>query len=222
VRVVGTYTEGLVREVGFKGYVDSFIAFNDISTFMEPVTDPPVEPVVMFVGVLESYKGVDVLLHAWADVVKQVPQARLRLVGEGNLRANLIRLTQELDVSASVEFLGRIPREQMPSMFDSARMLVLPSRSEGLGLVVIEAMARGRPIVATAVGGIVELVHEGVGRLVAPDDPTALGEAISSLLIRPGESQSLGLVGRREVSSMSESGSFAAGIDRLRSWVQGE
>ncbi len=134
------------------------------------------------VGRLARMKGIEYLLEAIADLAAEYPTICLRIAGEGNLRDDLRSKADRLGLSGNVEFLGRV--QDMKSFYGSIDLLVLPSIStEGLPLVVLEAMASALPIVATTVGGTPEVIRDGQdGFLVPPRDPSALAEAIRRML----------------------------------------
>jgi glycosyltransferase involved in cell wall biosynthesis len=174
VRPVSPYTERLVRELGVEPAA-TFPAFMDLEPFLGPVEPLPTEPVALFVGVLERYKNVDGLLAAWRLVRARIPEARLRVVGRGTLAPLVER--------AEVEWMPVLPAEEVAAALDGASLLVLPSRSEGMGRIVVEALARGRPVLATAVGGIRDLVREGEnGVLVDSTEPGPLADALVAVL----------------------------------------
>ena len=149
---------------------------------------------------LEPEKGHRTLLEAWPDVLAVVPDARLLVIGEGSLRAELEQQAEELGLlgercegdrcvgtrrvrpGAKVVFTGL--RDDIPAVTAALDVAVLPSYREAQGLAILEAMALRRPVVATAVGGVPEMIeHERSGLLVPPHDAPALAEAISRLLI---------------------------------------
>lgn len=140
-------------------------------------------PFVLSAGALDHVKGHDVLIRAWADVAAEFPDVRLVLAGDGD-RAHALRgLARELGCAGSIEFRGALPRREVLQLMRRARLFVLPSRSEGLPLALVEAGAVGCPVVATAVGGIGEIVvNDDCGRLVPPEDPPALAAALRELL----------------------------------------
>lgn len=133
---------------------------------------------IVFVGGLVRQKGVDILLEAFQGIKAAEKGAELWIVGDGRERPRLEALARGLE---GVRFLGH--REDLTAVFDGASVLVLPSRAEGFGLVLLEAMASGVPVVATRVGGIEEVVEDGVnGLLVEKEDPRALAQGILKLL----------------------------------------
>ncbi len=194
VRTISSYTSGLVREVGVEPAAE-FPAFMDLEVFSErePVPLPPT-PAALFVGVLELYKNVDGLARVWRLVAQRLPAAHLRIVGRGS-RADVIRrLVDELP--AQTTWAERLTQEEVARALDEATCLVLPSRSEGLGRVLIEAFLRERPVVAMGVGGIRDVVEDGVnGLLVSSDDE--LAETLVRLLTDRPLAERLGAGARR-------------------------
>src|SRR5207248_2903936 len=161
---------------------DEFPAYMDFATFREtPPVPLPNRPQALFVGVLERYKNVDGLLAAWRNAAPRVPDARLRIVGTGALEADVERAVVQLP--DRVAWAPRLSQTQIAAALDESTCLVLPSRSEGMGRVVIEAFCRGRAVIGSRVGGIPDLVEDGVnGLLVEPGDGAGLTEALRRLL----------------------------------------
>ena len=180
VRTVSPYTTGLVRDVGLEP-ADTFPAFMDLEPFLGPPRPLPERPQALFVGVLELYKNVDGLATAWRLAAPRVEGACLRIVGFGS-RSDLVeRLVADLPEQTS--WTPRLETDEVAAALDEATALVLPSRSEGMGRIVVEALCRGRPVVATRVGGIPDLVTDGVnGILVEPGDARALADALVRIL----------------------------------------
>jgi len=143
--------------------------------------------VVSYVGKLVPRKGVDTLIEAMGLLARRErPVPLLLAAGIGELRPDLERRARELGVAAHVRFLGKIPHEDVPLAIAAGDVFVLPSLSEGLPTVVCEAMACGRPVVATAVDGTPEIVRDGeTGFLVPPRDPEALARALARVLDDP-------------------------------------
>lgn len=177
VRTISAYTSGLVRQAGVEPTAE-FAAFMDLEPFVERGPVPfPERPVALFVGVLERYKAVDVLAGAWRLAAPRVPEASLRIVGRGPLGDVVEELVAELPDRTSWD--ERLATPEVARALDEATVLVLPSRSEGLGRVVVEAFCRGRGIVGSRVGGIPDLVEDGgTGILVPPGDASALADAL--------------------------------------------
>ena len=147
---------------------------------------------VLFVGHLVPVKALDVLLRAWARLLRDQPAAatttRLVLIGEGDERATLQRLAVQEGVAEHIAFLGPRPQPVVADWLAAADLLCLPSHAEGSPNVVVEALASGVPVVASRVGGIPDLVDDGVnGLLVAPGDPDALAAALATALRRDWE-----------------------------------
>ncbi|MCE9581903.1 MAG: glycosyltransferase [Planctomycetes bacterium] len=150
-------------------------------------------PEALFLGRLEPQKDVRTLLAAWPLVRRRIPAAVLRIVGKGPQEAEL----RALDVDG-VEWCGF--QTDLAPFWRTARVLALPSRWEGLPNAVLEAMAWGVPVVATAVGGSVELVREGkTGHLVEPGDAVALAVRLAEVLEDGARAETMGREGRRVV-----------------------
>jgi len=180
VRTISTYTTGLARAVGVEPAA-TFPAFMDLDPFLGPTVPLPEQRRALFVGVLERYKDIDGLAAAWALAAPRLPGVSLRIVGTGS-RPHVVEGIRR-DLPDQVEWTPTVPNREIPALLDASTVLVLPSRSEGLGRVVVEALCRGRPVVATKVGGITDLVREGEnGLLVASNDPAALAEAFVRVL----------------------------------------
>jgi glycosyltransferase involved in cell wall biosynthesis len=138
-------------------------------------------PIVGVVARLEAEKGHRTLLDAWPAVLASVPDAWLLIVGEGSERNALESQTAELGIAHRVVFTGR--REDVPAVTAALDIAVLPSYREAQGLSVLEAMALSRPVVASAVGGIPEMIEDGVSGLLVPaGEPEPLAAAIVRLL----------------------------------------
>jgi glycosyltransferase involved in cell wall biosynthesis len=181
IRTVTGYTTGLVRELGLEP-ADEFPAYMDFDSFLQEHPKPlPSRPQVLFVGVLERYKNVDGLADAWRRAAPRVPDARLQVVGSGKLQPVVEQLVRDLPEQAS--WTERLTPSEVASALDESTLLVLPSRSEGMGRVIVEAFCRARPVVASRVGGIADLVQdESNGLLVEPGDTEGLATALVRVL----------------------------------------
>lgn len=156
---------------------------------------------VLFVGNLVALKGVDVLIRAWASVLVEAPDARLTIAGNGPLAGELPELANSLGISHAVNFVGRQSRAELPTLYRRARILAVPSRSEALGVVILEGQLSGAAIVASDTGGIPEVVKHGeTGLLVPPDNPELLARALLQLLNDADYRSTLAAAGTRQVS----------------------
>jgi glycosyltransferase involved in cell wall biosynthesis len=152
---------------------------------------------VLCIGNLVPKKGQDILIRAFELLRRGHADVDLLLAGDGRERGRCERLAAELGLGKAVRFLGAVCRDRIPELLAGTEMLVLPSRQEPFGIVLLEAMAAGKPIVATVVGGVPELVRDGKnGLLVNPEDPQALSEAICVLLEDTHLAERLGGEGR--------------------------
>jgi glycosyltransferase involved in cell wall biosynthesis len=181
VRTVSAFTASLAREAGGKGAA-TFPAFIDLEPFLSrPPAPLPARPAALFVGVLERYKDVDGLAAAWRIAAPQLPDAELRIVGAGSRQKVVDHLTR--DLPEQTRWSRELSAAQIAAELDRATCLVLPSPREGMGRVIVEAFARGRPVIATRAGGVPELVRdESNGLLVDAGDPGALADALVRVL----------------------------------------
>ncbi len=146
----------------------------------------PGRPVLAIVGRMHPVKGHRALLRMLPTIVRSCPRALLLVIGDGPERAACEALARSLGMSQHVRFLGR--RVDVPRLLGAIDLLLMPSQSEGLGLAAIEALAAARPVVAYAVGGLPEVVVDGLnGRLVPPEDPEAFAAAVVETLRDPGK-----------------------------------
>lgn len=161
----------------------------------QPIENASPEPAVLFLGRLVQNKGCDVLLRAMALLPAT---ASLWIAGEGPERAALEALARELGLESRVRFLGWMAPDRVRALLERSRVLAVPSLwPEPFGLVALEAYAAARPVVASAVGGLADLVVEGVtGRLVPPDDPAKLAAALAGYLTDLPASIRAGQAGR--------------------------
>jgi glycosyltransferase involved in cell wall biosynthesis len=153
------------------------------------------EAVIGFVGWLLPIKGPNYLLRAMDYVWNEHPETSLVLVGKGDMDVDLRAEALRINANGKVKFLGwRDDVDEIMLIFD---MLVLPSLNEGMGRVLVEAMAAGKPVVASRVGGIPDLVrHDETGYLVPPADEKALADNIKKLLDDPEKAWEMGLRGK--------------------------
>jgi glycosyltransferase involved in cell wall biosynthesis len=157
------------------------------------------EFVVGFVGRIVPVKDVPTLLHAFAALVASVPQARLLLVGDGECRVQMESLTRSLGVSELVRFAGW--QLDLKRVYGAMDVVALTSRNEGTPVALIEALAAGRPVVATMVGGVPDVIQDGdTGLLVPPGDPDALAAALARMAGEPALRGRLTAAGRRSVA----------------------
>lgn len=143
-------------------------------------------PTILFVGRLVEKKGVSYLLEAFARVLMQIPAVKLFIIGEGALHTALEERARTLHIANRVTFVGAIAHDELPAYYVGADVVVGPSTShgfEGLGVVFIEALASGTPVVASRVGGVSDIVRDGeTGLLVSERNPDELSRAILKVL----------------------------------------
>ncbi len=172
--------------------------------FVRPLR-PPGPPTVVFLGRLEHRKGTFELLQAVPRVLRELPGARFVLIGAdrphcpgGRTHAEYLRDEFPGDIQKQVTLAGRLPQPEVDRWLQTADVFVAPSRYESFGLVFVEAMRWGTPVVGTTVGGIPEVVEDGrSGLLVPPESPYDLAAALVKLLTNPDLRSRLGAAGRK-------------------------
>ena len=181
VRTVSPFTSELVRGLGVEPAA-TFTTYFDVSAFTAlPSVPLPEQPSALFVGVLERYKNVQGLVDAWRLAAPRVPGAALRIVGRGHERELVEQLVRDLPEQTS--WTERLEPAEVAAALDTATTLVLPSFSEGLPRVAMEAFARGRPVVGSRAGGIPDIVEDSASGLLVPaGDARALAEALVRIL----------------------------------------
>ncbi|GEM_PF-39665 len=158
---------------------------------------------------LQRYKGQDMVLRALPRILAEAPDVLYVIAGDGGDERYLADLARDLGVEAHVRILGRIPEEELPSLYAAADLFAMVSREEqtrrgtvveGFGIVFLEASAAGKPVIGGNSGGIPEAVRDGItGLLVNPTDPDAIAAAVIRLLTDPGLAERLGRQGREWV-----------------------
>jgi len=191
--------------------LDSLITYNgfDVEDFSNLPPKKSTVPTVLFVGGLEPRKGLEFLLHAMERVVEGFPDARLIAVGKAGFRGTdewswFMALADRLGIGGHMEFHESVPQETLLAFYSDCDLLVMPSRTEGWGLALMEAMACAKPVVASRAGGIPELVRDGVeGMLVPPGDVHGLAASIIRLLGDRGLRERMGRAGAERVREFS-------------------
>lgn len=155
------------------------------------------EFVIMTIARLEKVKGLEYLIKAihilkTSSLQRPAFSPQLFIIGDGSERRNLENLVQELRLGDKVQFLGQLPNSEVPEYLAAADCFCLPSLKEGFGIAILEAMAAGLPVIATDVGGIPEIIEDGVnGILVKPKEPKEIVQAIIKIYSQPEFAQNL-------------------------------
>lgn len=149
---------------------------------------PMDKKICLFVGNLYPVKGLSYLLQAFSKLASHTDQVQLVLVGDGKLKSPLQREANTLGIGPVVSFMGRRPYDEIPTWLQSADVVVLSSLSEGLPSILLESMACGKPMIATDVGGIAEILQDGeTGRLVPARNVEKLANALTDLLVHQAD-----------------------------------
>jgi glycosyltransferase involved in cell wall biosynthesis len=192
LRTISQATSAQLRQMAPEKPLVQFMAWTDIEVFLEAGRvrrqDAP-SATFLYVGVLSPVKGLKHLIEAFGQIASERPDARLVLIGrtqDSEYAADLRQRIDRLHIGDRVEFVQELPQAQVAQWMAKASVFVLPSLSEGLGRVVVEAMAAGLPVLGSRVGGIPELVREGeTGFLAPPGDERALSETLLWCLQHP-------------------------------------
>jgi phosphatidyl-myo-inositol dimannoside synthase len=190
----------------------------------------PARPMVLTVGRLaasERYKGHDIMLEAWPAVLRRVPDAVYWIVGGGDDRQRLESVARELSIADSVHFAGSVSQNELDACYDRCCVFAMPARTElnaatprgeGFGIVFLEAMGHGKPVVGPAVGAPAEFIRSGEhGLLVDPTQSSEVAQALIELLEDPARARRMGNAGREWVAH--EFG-FETFCERLRGALQ--
>ncbi len=182
----------------------------DLSRYVMRGAARPARARLVHVGRLDRVKGQDILISAMPIVRALVPEVRLSVVGDGPTRGQLGAQAEALGVADIVDFVGAV--DDVRPFLQDADIFVLPSRSEGISIALLEAMATGLAVVATDVGGNREVVQTGIsGQLVAAERPDELAAALAHLLLNSAIARAAGIAGRREVEARFASDQTTAG-----------
>jgi glycosyltransferase involved in cell wall biosynthesis len=226
-RAVSTSTSSQLQRFAPQLPVVQFVTWSDSSAFVAArrYRTGGVFPVILFAGVLIPRKGVHVLIEAFPLVARRCSGARLTIAGRhANLdyTAALRRRVSELGVTAQVTFAGELEQAELAQRMADAAVFVLPTYSEGLPRVVLEAMAVGTPVVVTRTSGIPEVVIDGVtGLLVEPGNAEDLAEHVSWVLEHRAEAFVMAARARQRVAEVFSAEAYREGYRRLFHAVSG-
>jgi len=154
----------------------------DLKLF-NPIRKQRKKKVIAFVGRLHPLKGIQYLLKALPTLIKEIPDIKCKIIGEGSYKERLEDFVKKLNISDHVEFTGLLPHNQMPSAYQDIDLLVNPSLAEGQSRAILEAMACGIPVIATNTGGVPSIIkHEVNGILVDPKDSEMIAKWVLQIL----------------------------------------
>ena len=193
----------------------------DSSSLPLPKSFPKNGPVILGVGrwaAAEQYKGADDLILATAKLRTQNPNISLVLVGTGDDLPRLKALANAHNLGVAVRFLENLPRNELVACYAHCDIFALPSTGEGFGLVFLEAMALGKPVIGVASGGTLDIIRDGRNGILVPPpktDPAALENALARLLADPALRQSMGREGARIVAEEYSVAAFQQSLERI-------
>jgi glycosyltransferase involved in cell wall biosynthesis len=176
-------------------------------------------PLCLSIGRLAREKNQAFLLTAFALICKRLPDARLVLVGEGDDRPRLEKLTRDMDLGESVQFVGAVPHERVGEFYLAADLFLFPSISETQGLVVLEAMAAGLPVVAVTSDAAADLLGDGEAGIMTPENATRFAESVVALWGQPERRRAMGAAGRRIAAGYSPDACASKLLDLYRNVI---
>jgi len=173
-------------------FIHNGVDLEELSQPLEDTSPLTKERYLLCIAAHNEKKALDVLIRAFAVVKRGDPGVRLVMVGDGPLRRQHEELARAMGLDGRVEFLGSRGRAEIARLLHGCQVFVLPSRSEPFAIAITEAMACRKPVVASAVGGIPEIIENGkTGILVEPDNPAALANALLNILKDPSLQRSI-------------------------------
>jgi glycosyltransferase involved in cell wall biosynthesis len=178
----------------------------DTERFVPP-DDPPSRHTVVYVGRIErssEWKGIDVLLEAFGQIRRKVPDVIMEMVGSGDAVGEYQRRATAAGLNGSIRWRGRLEGQELVLAYQRASVVVLPSKTdaESFGMCLVEAMSCTTPVIGSRVGGIPHVIEDGAtGLLTEPGDPSSLADACIELLTNPGLRARIGEAGRRQAVS---------------------
>jgi len=176
---------------------DRFVLGNG-ARFRERFGIPTDRPLLLYVGRVAHEKNIEFLLHSFVTLRRARPDAMLAIAGEGPARAHLQSMAVELGVAPSMHFIGYLDRERgLADCYAAADVFVFASRTETQGLVLLEALAQGRPVVSTAMLGTASILQPGCGARVAPEKPEVFAQTVLDVLDDPQRAAKLSAQGRQ-------------------------
>jgi glycosyltransferase involved in cell wall biosynthesis len=207
LRAVSNSTRAQLKRWAPGKPIVQFPTWTDIEVFLAADSDGSKEAnVILYAGALTPLKGICFLIDALGEVSRDIPTIQLRLIGNAEDREHVRSLREQvrrLGLNGSVTFQHHVPQRELAVCMGRAQVFVLPSLSEGLPRVVAEAMACGTPVTGSDVGGIPELIENGVtGFLVPPGDVEALADRIRWVLGHPDETQAMGRRARERAARL--------------------
>ncbi|MEN9213824.1 MAG: glycosyltransferase [Gloeomargarita sp. DG02_4_bins_56] len=220
LRSISQATQTQLKQYSCGQPIVEFMAWTDVSVFWQAgSTNESKQLTVIYVGVLIPRKGVHHLINAFAQAVKSVPAGQLKIIGRPENRDYAQTLKAQVDqcnLQDKILFLPEMPQQELAYEMAQSTVLVLPSLSEGLGRVLVEAMATGTPVIGTKVGGIPDIIQEGLtGFLVPPEDEHILAQKIIYLLEHPEKVSAMGQRGREFVQTYFSPEIYYQGYEKI-------
>jgi glycosyltransferase involved in cell wall biosynthesis len=198
IRVISKITKNIVKK--YNKPMFEFHTYTDIEVFLNFNEEKIVEDRFLFIGQIIELKGIDTIIEAVEILKKQGKEVEIILIGEGRDEAYFKKRIKELNLENSFIFVGRKPQKEIARYLKTSNALILPSYTEGLGRVILESFASGRPTIGTNVGGIPELIIEDeTGYLISKGDSMALADKMKLILNDKEKTIKMGMNGKNFV-----------------------
>jgi len=226
LRAISNFTKDQLQRWAPTKPIVQFPAWTDIETFLQSGLDRPHQPqkVILYAGVLTPLKGIHHLINAFSSITDQFPGEQLLIIGKEENRAyaaGLREQARDLGLENRIRFIAHCPQSELAVWMAKSAVLVLPSISEGLGRVVIEAMATGTPVIGSRVGGIPELIENGArGFLVPPGDENAIANKLRWVLSNPDTAREMGIRARDFAQRLFSTQSYLEGYRNVFEMAQ--
>jgi glycosyltransferase involved in cell wall biosynthesis len=221
LRAISSSTKEQLKQLAPEKTIVQFPTWTDIETFLQSGarTKRDVPQAIFYAGMLTPLKGIHHLINAFVLIAEDFPYAELFIVGKEENKtyvAELRKQVKKLGLERRVEFIGSMLQSELARRIAESSVLVLPSTSEGLGRVLIEAMATGTPVIGSRVGGIPDVIDDGTrGFLVLPGDEKALAERIRWILDNPDKARAMGERGRAFAKQFFSTASYLQGYKHI-------
>jgi len=172
---------------------------------------------------LSFEKGIDIMLHAMVELLKVYPQLQLLIIGDGEMRKELLDLSKELNISDAITWKGLQAKDKLKNFYEQMDIVVIPSRFEGFGLTAIEALSLEIPVVASAVDGLKEVIVDNESGVLFPcEDSDALSNTILKLIKDNEKRESIAIHGKKRVSENFSYEIYKERVNELYTTLQGE
>ena len=192
-------TQDLIPEI----VTHSSVIYNGLEMpDLQPTSLPFEKPILLCLGRLVRHKGFDLAINAFSEIQKQFPESQMIIAGEGPEKPALVKQVQSMHLNKTIRFTGQVEPDNVSELINSTTIIIMPSRREPFGLVAVQAGQMARPVIATRIDGLPEVIdHEQTGLLVEKQSVQAIVAAIKKLLTNPELTRTLGNNARKKAKN---------------------